>query len=69
MLPNVSNTNSQLRSTRSRKAGQVLLAPRRVGTMTLFPQYFSEEVVPANVPLAGGENIGASLADLKCEMV
>ena len=31
-------TNSQYRSTRSRKAGQVLLA--------LFPHYFSEEVVP-----------------------
>jgi len=31
-------TNSHYRSTRSRRAGQVLLA--------LFPHYFSEEVVP-----------------------
>ena len=69
------NTISHYRSTRSRKAGQVLLAPRRVGTMTLFPHYFSEEVVPSAVRRtqrpprivlrmfhpADGENSGASL--------
>jgi len=62
--------------TRSRKAGQVLLASRRVGTMMLFPHYFSEEVVPSAFRRtqqpprivrrmfhpAGGENSGESLA-------
>jgi len=52
-----------------------LLAPRKVGTMTLFPHYFSEEVVasagrrtqrPPRIVLrmfhpADGENSGASL--------
>ena len=47
-----SNTNSHYRSTRSREAGQVLLAPRKVGTMTLFPHYFSEEVVPPTGKIA-----------------
>ena len=42
--------NWQYRSTRSRKAGQVLLAPRWARTMTLFPHYFSEEVVPSLAP-------------------
>jgi len=52
-----------------------ILAPRRVGTMTLFPHYFSDEVVPSagrrtqrppRIVLrmfhpADGENSGASL--------
>ena len=55
------NTNSQYRPTRCRKAGQVLLAPRWFGTMTLFPQYFSEEVVLRMFHPADGENSSASL--------
>ena len=69
------NTISQYGSTRSRKAGQVLLARRRIGTMTLFPHYFSDGVVPSAVPRtqrppliflrmflpADGENSDASL--------